>query len=66
MEKVRKSLYWLGWAVLAVLPIVFGIQANMTQDLPKVEPWKWIIPFAAVVLIYAFRDRDEVFNHHVV
>lgn len=66
MEKLRKGLYWFGWAVLAILPIVFAVQIYMMQDLPKVEPWKWLIPFAAVVLIYATRDRDEVFKHHVV
>lgn len=66
MEKLRKGLYWFGWAVLGVLPIVFAIQVFMIQDLPKIEAWKWAVPLAAVVLIYLTRNRDEVLNHHVV
>ena len=63
---MRKTLYWFGWSVLAILPIVFAVQIYLTQDLPPVEPWKWIIPFAAVILIYFSRDRDDVLKHHVV
>lgn len=66
MEKLRKGLYYFGWAVLIALPIVFAVQIFMIQDLPKVEPWKWAVPFLAVVLIYFTRNRDEVLHHHVV
>ena len=63
---MRKTLYWFGWSVLAILPIVFAVQIYLVQDLPTIEPWKWIIPFAAVILIYFSRDRDDVLKHHVV
>ena len=33
---------------------------------PPVEPWKWAILFAAVVLIYFSRNTDDVLKHHVV
>jgi hypothetical protein len=63
---MRKTLFWLGWAVLFVLPVVYAIQIFITQDLPRVELWKWAVPFVAVVLIYFSRDRDDVLKHHVV
>ncbi|HET8798346.1 MAG TPA: hypothetical protein VFO89_11700 [Thermoanaerobaculia bacterium] len=63
---MRKTLFWLGWAVLFVLPVVYGIQIFITQDLPRVELWKWAVPFVAIVLIYLSRDRDDVLKHHVV
>lgn len=52
--------------VLFALPVNFSIQIIVTQDLPKVEWWKWLIPFAAVVLIYFSRNTDDVLKHHVV
>ena len=63
---MRKTLYWIGWSVLAILPIVFAVQIYLAQDLPAIAPWKWIVPFAAVILIYFSRDRDDVLKHHVV
>lgn len=66
MEKVRKGLYYFGWAVLIALPIIFAVQVFMMQDLPRIEMWQWAVPFAAVVLIYFTRNRDEVLHHHVV
>jgi hypothetical protein len=63
---MRKAIYWLGWALLLVLPVIFGIQIYLLQDLPKVEPWKWVVPFLAVLMIYVFRNRDDVLKHHVV
>lgn len=62
---MRKALFWFGWVVLFALPVIFIVQIFMLQDLPKVEPWKWVIPFAAVVVIYFTRDRDDVLKHHV-
>lgn len=62
---VRKVIFWLGWAILGVLPLIFTIQILMIQDLPKVQPWKWAIPFLAVLMIYFARNRDDVLNHHV-
>jgi hypothetical protein len=62
---MRKTLFWFGWAVLFVLPMVYGVQIYMTQDLPDVPVWKWMIPFAAMALIYFSRDRDDVLKHHL-
>ncbi|HUP62387.1 MAG TPA: hypothetical protein VNA69_18425 [Thermoanaerobaculia bacterium] len=63
---MRKKLYWFGWVVLFALPVLYVIQTFMIDDLPRVEPWKWAILFAAVVLIYFARDTDDVLKHHVV
>lgn len=63
---MRKLLFRLGWTVLFVLPVIYGIQIYLTQDLPHVAPWQWAIPFAAAVLIYFSRDTDDVLKHHVV
>ena len=63
---MRKSLFWCGWAVLFVLPLVYGAQIYITQDLPDVQPWKWIILIAAVLAIYFSRNPDDVLKHHVV
>jgi hypothetical protein len=63
---MRRKLFWLGWIVLFALPVIYGIQIFMTQDLPPVEPWKWVIPFAAAVLISFSRNTDDVLKHHVV
>jgi hypothetical protein len=63
---MRKALFWFGWVVLVALPLIFTIQILVTQDLPKVELWKWAIPFAAVVLIFFSRNRDDVLKHHVI
>ena len=61
-----RILYWFGWSVLAALPVIYGIQIYWTQDLPAVEPWQWVVPFAAIVLIYFSRSRDDVLKHHLV
>ena len=63
---MRRMLFWLGWIVLFALPVIFTVQIVVTQDLPKVELWKWAILFGAVVLIYFSRNPDEVLKHHVV
>ena len=63
---MRKILFWFGWAVLLVLPVVFTIQIFVIQDLPRVELWKWGIPLAAVLVIILSRNRDDVLKHHVV
>jgi hypothetical protein len=63
---MRRALFWFGWAVLAILPVIFAIEIYIIQDLPKIEFWKWLIPLAAIVLIFFSRNRDEVLKHHVV
>jgi len=63
---MRRILFWSGWVVLFILPLVYGIQILVTQDLPVVQPWKWAILFATVVMIFFTRNQDEVLKHHVV
>lgn len=63
---MRKALFWFGWAVLFALPVIYGIQIYLIQNLPRVEPWKWLVPFAAVVLIYFTRNRDDVLKHRLI
>lgn len=63
---MRQTLYGIGWIVLFALPIIYGIQIVISQDLPPVEWWQWAILFATVVLIYFSRNRDDVLKHHVV
>ena len=63
---MRKTLFWAGWIVLFVLPVVFVTQIVLMQDLPKVALWQWAIPLAAVVLIYFTRNTDDVLKHHVI
>ena len=63
---MRKALFWLGWAILAILPVAFAIEIFMIDDLPRVALWKWAILAAAVVLIYFTRNRDDVLQHHVI
>jgi hypothetical protein len=63
---MRRRLFWFGWIVLLILPVLFTIQIIILQDLPKVEWWKWLIPFAAIALIFSSRNTDDVLKHHVV
>lgn len=63
---MRRKLFRLGWIVLLALPVVFTVEIIVLQDLPRIEPWKWAIPFAAIVLIYFTRNTDDVLKHHVV
>lgn len=63
---MRKTLFAIGWIGFFAFPLLYGIQIFMTQDLPPVEPWKWSILLATVVLIYFSRNRDDVLKHHVV
>lgn len=63
---MRKLLFRFGWAVLFALPVIYAVQIYMIQDIPKVEPWKWLVLFAAVAVIYFSRNTDDVLKHHVV
>ena len=62
---MRRALYWLGWAILFALPVAFTIEIIVEQDLPDVQPWKWAILAAAVLLTYFARNRDDVLQHHL-
>ena len=63
---MRRTLFWLGWIVLLALPVVYAVQIFITQDLPRVEAWKWAVPFGAVLLVYFARNHDEVLRHRLV
>jgi cobalamin biosynthesis protein CobD/CbiB len=63
---MRKTLFWSGLVVLMVLPFVYGVQIYITQDLPSVQVWQWMIPAAAVVMVFFSRNPDDVLKHHVV
>ena len=63
---MQKVFFWTGWGILFYISAVYGMQAWVEQDLPKVELWKWIVPFVAFVFIYLGRERDDVLKHHVV
>ncbi len=62
---MRRVIFWVGWAILFILPVIFAIQIFIAEDLPPVEAWKWIVPAVAVLMIYLGRNRDDVFKHHV-
>jgi hypothetical protein len=63
---VRRNLFWLGWAVLIALPIIFVTQGLIIQDIPRVALWQWFVPLAAVALIIFTRNTDDVLRHHVI
>jgi hypothetical protein len=63
---MRKTLFVTGWVILFVLPLAFIAEILLSQDLPPVQPWKWVILAFAVLLVYVNRDRDSVLKHHIV
>ena len=62
---MRKQINRTGWAILFTLPVAFIAEALYQQDLPAIQPWKWAIVAAAVLLIYISRNRDDVLKHHL-
>ncbi len=62
---MRKVLLWTGWTILFALPIVYGIQILVTDDLPGVQLWQWAILAATVLLIWVSRNRDDVLKHRI-
>ena len=63
---MRRTLFWTGLIVLMVLPVIYGVQIYMTQDLPAVKVWQWLIPAAAVLMVFFSRNPDDVLKHHIV
>jgi hypothetical protein len=63
---MRRMVFWTGWIVLLTLPIVYGVQIYIAQELPRVALWTWLIPCAAAAAIYFARNTDDVLKHHVV
>ena len=62
---LRKVLFWAGCLLLIVYTVVFAVQAWILQDIPPISYLKWGILAATFVMIYAARDRDEAFAHHL-
>ncbi len=62
---LRKVLFWGGWILLTVYVVIFAVQAWMLQDIPPISYLKWGILAATFILIYAARNRDEAFSHHL-
>jgi len=63
---MRRMLFWLGLTLLIGLPIAYGIQIVVTQDLPAFEPWKRVLLFGALLLVYFARNADDVLRHRLV
>ncbi|MEA2236636.1 MAG: hypothetical protein QOC81_1360 [Thermoanaerobaculia bacterium] len=63
---MRRTLFWSGLVVLMVLPVIYGVQIYVTQDLPAIQVWQWIIPAAAGLMVFFSRNPDDVLKHHVV
>jgi hypothetical protein len=63
---MRRLLFWMGWVVLSVLPVIWGIQIFMIKNFPPIEWWKWLVPLAAVMMIFFTRNRDKVLDHHIM
>jgi hypothetical protein len=63
---MRRLVFWMGWVVLGVLPVIWGIQIYMIKNFPPIEWWKWFIPLAAVLMIFFTRNRDSVLSHHIM
>lgn len=64
--RFRTRLYYVGWAVLLLLPIAYVTEGLIIQDLPKIQLWQWLVPLVAFGLIVYGRNRDDVLKHHVV
>jgi hypothetical protein len=62
---VRKVLFWGGWSLVLFYALYWAYEVYVIQDLPKIQPFKWMILGVTVALIYATRDREEVTAHHL-
>lgn len=62
---MRRTLFWLGWAILCALPVAFTVEIIRLDDLPPVQIWQWAVLAVAVLLIYFARNRDDVLKHHI-
>jgi hypothetical protein len=63
---MRKKLFWIGWAILFVIPFAAGAEMVLSQDLPALNPWKLALFTGAVLLVIFSRNRDEVLKHKLV
>jgi hypothetical protein len=62
---MRKTIFWLGMAILCALPFAYAFEIYSTQDIPGVAIWKWGILVGAIALVIAGRNRDDVLKHRV-
>lgn len=62
---MRKTLFWSGWVVLLALPIIYGTQIYISQDIPEVQLWKWAILIGSAIVILFSRNQDDVLKHHL-
>jgi hypothetical protein len=62
---LRRVLFWGGWILLLTYVVIFGVQAFVLQDIPPVSWLKWGVLAATVLLIFASRNRDQAFEHHL-
>jgi len=63
---MRKTFFWIGWAILFALPFAAGAEIYLSQDLPTLNIWKVALLAGAVLLVILSRNRDEVLKHHIV
>lgn len=63
---MRKTMFWLGWTIILLLPIAFMIDVAIDPyGTPSFPLWKFAIPAVGVVLILLGRNRDDVLKHRV-
>jgi len=63
---MRKTLFWIGWAILFAIPLAAGAEIYLMKDLPDLNPWKLGLLAGAVLLVIFSRNRDEVLKHKLV
>jgi lipid-A-disaccharide synthase-like uncharacterized protein len=65
-EVMRKTLFWIGWAILFAIPLAAGAEIYLSQDMPALNLWKLALLAGAVLLVIFSRNRDEVLKHNLV
>jgi hypothetical protein len=65
-EVMRKTLFWIGWAILFAIPLAAGAEIYLMKDLPDLNAWKLGLLVGAVLLVIFSRNRDEVLKHKLV
>jgi len=63
---MRRAIFWTGWVILFLIPAAFIAEVLIIQDMPAFPPWKYVVPVIGIALIYLGRNRDDVFQHHLV
>jgi hypothetical protein len=63
---MRKTIFWLGWVILGLLPVAALVEIYLRQDAPVLVPWKLALAPVAVLLIFFARNRDDVLKHRIV